>query len=224
MAWQFRHGDGESKIMKRAFFCRLAVVGLLALAGPAQAAVVTAYLNTSAPGAGLPTGSLGTVTITDIAGGVTFDVTLINGVNFLNTGGPHTPFVFNMSGGPFSATSITPDAFSNAGPSSATPFGTFSNGINMAGGNGAVNSQHGPLDFIVLGATTSSLTANSLGYFFAADLVFLQTGNTGSVAAGRLITSAVPEPSTWAMLILGFAGVGFMAHRRRHQSAALAPD
>jgi hypothetical protein len=26
---------------------------------------------------------------------------------------------------------------------------------------------------------------------------------------------AVPEPSTWAMMILGFAGVGFMAYRRK---------
>jgi len=27
--------------------------------------------------------------------------------------------------------------------------------------------------------------------------------------------SAVPEPSTWAMLLLGFAGIGFMAYRRK---------
>jgi PEP-CTERM motif len=27
--------------------------------------------------------------------------------------------------------------------------------------------------------------------------------------------TAVPEPSTWAMMILGFAGLGFAAHRRR---------
>jgi len=33
------------------------------------------------------------------------------------------------------------------------------------------------------------------------------------------IASAVPEPSTWAMLILGFAGVGFMAYRRREAAA-----
>jgi hypothetical protein len=26
----------------------------------------------------------------------------------------------------------------------------------------------------------------------------------------------VPEPSTWAMMILGFAGIGFMAYRRRN--------
>ena len=33
--------------------------------------------------------------------------------------------------------------------------------------------------------------------------------------------SAVPEPSTWAMMILGFAGIGAMAYPRR-KSAALA--
>jgi hypothetical protein len=32
-------------------------------------------------------------------------------------------------------------------------------------------------------------------------------------------TSAVPEPSTWAMLILGFVGVGFVAYRRKSQSS-----
>jgi hypothetical protein len=37
---------------------------------------------------------------------------------------------------------------------------------------------------------------------------------------GRLMTAAVPEPSTWAMMILGFAGVGFMTYRRRKQSNA----
>ncbi|WP_084030971.1 choice-of-anchor K domain-containing protein [Bradyrhizobium paxllaeri] len=30
----------------------------------------------------------------------------------------------------------------------------------------------------------------------------------------------VPEPSTWAMMILGFAGVGFMAYRRKRSSSA----
>jgi hypothetical protein len=31
--------------------------------------------------------------------------------------------------------------------------------------------------------------------------------------------SAVPEPSTWAMMVLGFAGVGFMAYRRKNKAA-----
>jgi hypothetical protein len=37
-----------------------------------------------------------------------------------------------------------------------------------------------------------------------------------------LATSAVPEPSTWAMMMLGFTGVGYMIRRRRKQAAALA--
>ena len=51
-------------------------------------------------------------------------------------------------------------------------------------------------------------------------------GNAGSTAGygGNLATTAigaVPEPSTWAMMILGFAGVGFMAYRRRSGSTAM---
>ena len=34
--------------------------------------------------------------------------------------------------------------------------------------------------------------------------------------------SAVPEPSTWAMMILGFCGVGFLAYRRKSKSALMA--
>ncbi|MES2193629.1 MAG: hypothetical protein V4517_04375 [Pseudomonadota bacterium] len=32
--------------------------------------------------------------------------------------------------------------------------------------------------------------------------------------------TAVPERSTWAMMILGFAGVGLMAYRRRNSQVA----
>jgi hypothetical protein len=34
--------------------------------------------------------------------------------------------------------------------------------------------------------------------------------------------AAVPEPSTWAMMILGFAGVAFMAYRRKQSGAVRA--
>jgi hypothetical protein len=34
-----------------------------------------------------------------------------------------------------------------------------------------------------------------------------------------LNVSAVPEPSTWAMMILGFFGIGFMAYRSKKQGA-----
>jgi hypothetical protein len=38
----------------------------------------------------------------------------------------------------------------------------------------------------------------------------------------QINVGAVPEPSTWAMMILGFAGVGFMAYRRKSRPALMA--
>jgi PEP-CTERM motif len=32
---------------------------------------------------------------------------------------------------------------------------------------------------------------------------------------------SVPEPSTWAMMTLGFAGIGFMAYRRKSKPALI---
>jgi hypothetical protein len=44
------------------------------------------------------------------------------------------------------------------------------------------------------------------------------TGFRVDAAATPPPVAAVPEPSTWAMMIMGFAGIGFMAYRRRNQA------
>lgn len=69
---------------------------------------------------------------------------------------------------------------------------------------------------------------NPVNEGFIADQVFALRIVDGSLAASgndfavdNLVLTAVPEPSTWAMMILGFAGVGFMAYRRRNQPTAL---
>ena len=36
------------------------------------------------------------------------------------------------------------------------------------------------------------------------------------------VGSAVPEPATWAMMIIGFGGAGVAIRRRRYAAAALA--
>ena len=46
-----------------------------------------------------------------------------------------------------------------------------------------------------------------------------QSGPTGLRVEMAGIASAVPEASTWAMMILGFLGIGFMAYRRKSPSA-----
>jgi len=38
----------------------------------------------------------------------------------------------------------------------------------------------------------------------------------------QTLTGAVPEASTWAMMILGFFGIGFMAYRRKSKPAMFA--
>ncbi len=42
------------------------------------------------------------------------------------------------------------------------------------------------------------------------------------IADAFLVAAAAPEPSTWAMMILGFAGVGFIAYRRNNKIALSA--
>ena len=45
---------------------------------------------------------------------------------------------------------------------------------------------------------------------------------TADFAVATAVVTAVPEPSTWAMMMLGFAGVGFMAYRRKSTPALMA--
>ena len=48
-----------------------------------------------------------------------------------------------------------------------------------------------------------------------------QTGAYLSVGASVTLTAAVPEASTWAMMLLGFAGIGFLAYRRKQNGLEL---
>jgi hypothetical protein len=95
---------------------------------------------------------------------------------------------------------------------------TFSDGtsqtINIPGAG--TNSSTGALDFVGftdVGASIASVT--------------LTAGVPGSgfddigVDDVRYLNSAVPEPSTWAMMLLGFAGLGF-AFRQSRRKAAFA--
>jgi PEP-CTERM motif len=47
------------------------------------------------------------------------------------------------------------------------------------------------------------------------------TRDSAGTSTGDFNVSAVPEPSTWAMMVLGFAGIGFMAFRKRKNGSAV---
>jgi hypothetical protein len=77
-----------------------------------------------------------------------------------------------------------------------------------------------------LGSKTVSpfgvLSFNEMG---VSTVEFDFTRDDGGVTAAYIVSDviytvpAVPEPSTWAMMILGFAGIGFMAYRRSASAA-----
>jgi len=47
-------------------------------------------------------------------------------------------------------------------------------------------------------------------------------GRWESNLSNATVTNAVPEPSTWAMLLLGFAGIAFLAYRRMPKPTLMA--
>lgn len=84
-------------------------------------------------------------------------------------------------------------------------------------------------DFAVNPAATSHPCADNPGNcqelsgnaLLAAGGYYLQFTGTGGGTAGyggdltTAAVAAVPEPSTWAMMLLGFLGIGFTAYRKR---------
>jgi hypothetical protein len=64
-------------------------------------------------------------------------------------------------------------------------------------------------------------TLNSIT-FAAVDGQYYGYGEPFLAGLTTSTVSAVPEPSTWAMLLLGFAGIGFMAYRRKAKPALMA--
>jgi hypothetical protein len=60
--------------------------------------------------------------------------------------------------------------------------------------------------------------------YFHTPNTYIDFNNGNYIPNNWSLTSvgAVPEPSTWAMMILGFAGIGFMAYRRKSKPALMA--
>lgn len=78
------------------------------------------------------------------------------------------------------------------------------------------------------GASTASpnWTLFSETFVATAAVTYLRFNETSGGGNGGIFLddiainiAAVPEPSTWAMMLLGFAGVGAMAYRRRRTAA-----
>ena len=148
---------------------------------------------------------------------------------FFGAGTPADPWLSTNT----ATDSIT---FFNFGPSisaiGANFFGSNISGLFQSGDIAlSLTDSLGVTTHAIINATTSSFVGFvSDGTITSLTVEAVQPGTgflwptVDNLTLAQGLTSAVPEPSTWAMMILGFAGVGFMAYRRsrKHQGLMLA--
>jgi hypothetical protein len=146
-----------------------------------------------------------------------------------------TGFTFNTTPG---LVSDSPIGFSVFGASSPTGDATIAVGGTENGANEVAGETNDPIVFFNIpnasdpadaslvicsqpGFTCGNFSGNETvfasGYALAGTTsVFFATTETVITPP---VTPGVPEPSTWAMIILGFAGLGFMGYRRKDKMA-----
>jgi hypothetical protein len=119
-----------------------------------------------------------------------------------------------------SATNVFIDSYPSAlGLSLITPFDTIADqAINSFTVN---NGQITAAQYFAVGVGSYALGINRIGGNFLENASGPEVFN-GNGLQGVIFT-AVPEPSTWALLLLGFAGLGFVFVRRAPQSVVRAP-
>jgi hypothetical protein len=95
-------------------------------------------------------------------------------------------------------------------------FGPGGPGINLGAVMGTLTpTPISPSDWFLIGLGTN-ITLASAGNIYAQVNDTFYSNNQG---AYLVAVSAVPEPATWAMMLIGFAGLGIAARRRKLASA-----
>jgi PEP-CTERM motif len=159
-------------------------------------------------------GVLGTLSASDITSWqINQTLDTVHFLSFLNP----TNSAVSLTGGALSATATTLDFNFSDTTASLLNFAS----PNFPGGGGL------SLQFCDAGSVCTNQVSGTDSSFEM--LVLVAPGccstSTGSAQSGNVEIGAaapvtgVPEPSTWVMLILGFAGIGFTAYRRKAKPA-----
>lgn len=220
-------------------------IALMATTGDALAGPISGATWVFSSSTGTQPSNAGTITLTQNGAGVNVTVDLLNGYGFVNTGGPHTFFGFNLAdtsnlnisfltpaGGTFSpkpGTTGTLSLDTNGGPTPS--FGDFNLAIDSSLGNGSSKGYFGDLVFNLTrtGGTlyTEDFIKNTMGYFFTADLsdgtnTGQQAWSVGIDPPGPETPTKVPEPLTMSLFGAGLAGMVALRRRKSSSGAAAA--
>lgn len=155
-------------------------------------------------------GERGDFTVTIMAD--TTGVTDIGGGEFKNSG------TGTFTSGSTSVTFSTIEALQNTGSGGFMAFAQLTPSVAVEALTSSVFETYSLAN--ALGLTSGGLSIGSATYSTSGgDLVFANVDSINALSFTATITG-VPEPSTWAMMLAGFAGLGFLAYRKRAVVAA----
>ena len=168
------------------------------------------------------------------ASAAAFDYTLTNGLFTPSGGGPSVQLTGTVDvitngvgGGEVDGASIRAGSeLFNIVPGPGITQGPFENTSDYQ--FNVYNEDYNARSYLDLVVNTASLLSGQTMPLTGFSYVVDEGGLCGQAEDCRTITGdltlagAVPEPSTWAMMILGFIGVGFMAYRRKSKGALMA--
>jgi hypothetical protein len=162
--------------------------------------------------------------------GTTPDVTFtVNSPFTFTSGGAYTIGEFLASAG---ATPLT--GFLKLGDTLNNTIFNFTGQVTVTTGQTFTVTHDDGLTLIINGITvidepgptspvTDTHTYTGASGTFSFQLVYSEVqGPPAELQISLPLQSAVPEPSTWAMMIIGFAGLGYMGFRHSRKQATLA--
>jgi len=92
--------------------------------------------------------------------------------------------------------------------------GIAASNCNYGGGDAFFTNNNSPYMSLTVNFLWGGIAAGGTGYFSLEEAV--------SLSAPPVITPGTPEASTWAMMLLGFAGLGFAGYRKARAVKALS--
>lgn len=207
----------------------LAPIALVAYAVPASAQV-TVYTDRTAFIAALAT--YNNDTYEDLPAGLPSGSTRANGA---------FPYQVASTAGGLARVGPAGDRWLSTGGEGTMTFSSFGSNVNAVGGYLFMSDLNGtsaapaPITITAVTSTGSSTqtysntaTTNFVGFITTGTFTSLQLSDT-TLAPNQFVTaddfivgSTVPEPGSWAMMILGFGLVGYTLRRQRGRRLAAA--